>query len=91
MYLTYRHELMKQTPLAPDYAETSMPFHSGNGNGEGAAARRVHKILSFIFVYFDTWLKPLFSRVEKQNLSTIQEYDPYVGSLLRYLQNRRGD
>jgi hypothetical protein len=91
MSLTYRHELMKQTPLAPDYAETSMPFYSGNGKGEGAVAGRVHKILALTSVCFDTWLKPLFSQAERQSLSPIQEYDPYVEGLLRYLQSQRRD
>jgi hypothetical protein len=37
------------------------------------------------------WLKPLFSQAERQNPSPIQEYDPYVEGLLRYLQSRRRD
>ena len=53
MDLTYRHELMKQTPLASDYAETSTPFHSGNGNGEDTVAGRIHKILVLTLVCFD--------------------------------------
>ena len=89
MHVTYRHELMKQDPLAPDYAVTSMLFRSGNGNGEGAVAGRVHKILALAFAYFDRWLKPLFSQAEKQNPSPIQEYDPYVEGLLRLLQSRK--
>ncbi|MCX5817718.1 MAG: hypothetical protein NTX75_16010 [Proteobacteria bacterium] len=90
MHLTYRHELMKQTLLAPDYAETNMPFHSGNGNGEGTVNGRVHNMLALAFV-FDTWLKPLSSRAERQNPSPIQEHDPYVEGLLRYLQSQRRD
>ena len=89
MHLTYRHELIKQTPLAPDYAETNTPFHSGNGNGEETVAGRVHKILVLTLVCFDRWLKPLFSQAARQNLSPIQEYDPYVKGLLRYLQSQR--
>lgn len=86
MHLTYRQELMQQTPLPRDYAETTMLFHSGNGNGEGAVAGRVHKILALALVCFDTWIKPLFSQAERQELSPIQEHDPYVEGLLRYLQ-----
>jgi hypothetical protein len=82
---------MKQTPLAPDYAETSMPFHGGNGNGKGAVAGRVHKILALTFACFDTLLKPLLAQTERHNLSPIQEYDPYVVGLLRYLQSGRRD
>ena len=88
MHLTYRHEVMKQTPLAPDYTETGTPFHSGNGSGEDTLAGRVHKILVLTLVCFDRWLKPLFSQAERQNLSLIQEYDPYVAGLLRYLQSQ---
>ena len=89
MYLTYRSELMKQTPLSPAYAGTNMTFHSGNGNREGTVAGMVHKILALAFVCFDTWLKPLFSQAEMQNASPIQEHDPYVVGLLRYLQSQR--
>lgn len=92
MRFAYRHELIKQTPLAPDYAETSMSFHSGNRNGEGALAAGVHKILVLTFACFETWLKPLFSQgEERQNSSHIHEYDPYVVRLMRYLQSQRRD
>jgi hypothetical protein len=91
MHLTHRHELMKQTSLAPDYAKTDTPFHSGNGNGEDTVAGRVHKILVLTLICFDRWLKPLFSNAERQNLSPIQEYDPYVEGLLRYLQSQKRD
>jgi hypothetical protein len=91
MHLTYRHELMKQTPLALNYAELSTPFHGGNGNGEETVAGRIHKILALTFACFDRWLKPLFSQAEEQNLSPVQEYDPYVEGLLRCLQSQRRD
>jgi hypothetical protein len=86
MHLTYGHKLVKQIPPAPDYDEKYIPFYSGNGNGEGTVACRVHKILALTFLCFDTWLKPLFSEAERQNLSPIQECDPYAEGLLRYLQ-----
>ena len=91
MHLTYRHGLMKQTPSARYYAETSTSFHSGNGNGENAVAGRLHAILALTLACFDTWLKPLFSGAKRQNLSPIQEYDPYVKGLARYLQSHRMD
>ena len=91
MHLTHRHKLMKQTPLSQDYAETSTPFYSGNGSGEDTAAGWVHKILVLTLVCFDRWLRPLFSQPERQNLSPIQEYDPYVAGLLRSLQSQRRD
>ena len=90
MSLTYRHELMKRTPLAPDYAGTNTPFHSRNGKGEDTIAGRVHKILVLTLACFDKWLKPLFSQAEEQKLSPIQEYDPYVEGLLRCLQSQQG-
>lgn len=87
MRFAYRHGLMKQTPLAPDYAETSISFHGENGNREGTVAAGVHKILLLTFACFETWLKPLFSQgEERQNLSPVHEYDPYVVGLMRYLQ-----
>jgi hypothetical protein len=90
MLFAYRHKLMKQTPLAQDYAETSTSFHDGNGSGEGAAAAGVHKILVLTFACFETWLKPLFSQgEERQNPSPIHEYDPCVVGLMRYLQSQR--
>ena len=92
MRFAYRHELMKQTLLASDYAETSMSFHSGNGNREGAVAAGVHKILVLTFACFETWLKPLVSQgEERQDPSPIHEYDPYVVGLMRYLQSQRRD
>ena len=84
----YRYKLMKQTPLVPDYAESSMPFHGGNGNGECTVSGRVHKILTLAFICFDTLIKPLFSQAERQNLSPIEEYDPYVVGLLQCLQSQ---
>jgi hypothetical protein len=91
MHLTYRHELTKQIPLSPSYAETSTPFYSGNGSGEDTAAGRVHKILVLTLICFDRWLKPLFSQAERRNLSPIQERDPYVKGLLRCLESQRRD
>jgi len=88
MHLTSGYELMKSIPLIPDYTETTMPFHGGNGNGEGAVVGRVHKILTLAFICFDAWLKPLFSQAERQNPSPVQDCDPYVEGLLRYLQSR---
>jgi hypothetical protein len=90
MHRTYRYGLMKQNPLVPDYAESSMPFHGGNGNGECSVAGRIHNILTIAFVCLDTWLKPLLSQAERQNLCPVQEYDPYVAGLLRYLRAREG-
>jgi len=91
MHLAHRHELMEQTLLTPDYAEISIPFHGGDGNGGGAVAGMVHNILALASVCFDMWLKPLFSQAEIPIPSPIQEYDPYVEGLLRYLQSRRRD
>jgi hypothetical protein len=91
MHLAYGHELMKQTLPARDYAETSTPFHGGNGNGENAVAGRLSGIIALTLARFDTWLKPLFSKAERQNLSPVQEYDLYVKGLARYLQGRRTD
>lgn len=76
------HELMKQTPLAPDYAEIIMPFHGGNEKVEGAVAAGVHEILVLAFACVEAWLKPLFSQAERQNLRPIQEYDPYLVDLM---------
>jgi len=91
MRVTYRHELTKQISPALNYAETSTPFHGGNGNGEDTVAGRVHKILVLTLACFDKWLKPLVSQAERQSLSPIQEYDPYVQGLLRSLQSQRRD
>lgn len=91
MDLTHRRELTKQAPMAQEYAETSTYFHGGNGDGEDTVAGRVHKILALTLVCFDRWLKPLFLDAESQSLSPIQEHDPYVEGLLRYLQSQRRD
>jgi len=81
----------KQTPMATEYTETSKPFHGENGDGEDTVAGRVHTIFVLALACFDRWLKPLFSNAERQNLSPIQEHDPYVEGLLRYLQSQGRD
>ena len=82
----------KQTPMAPEYAEISTSsLQGGNGDGEGTVAGRVHKIFVLALACFGRWLKPLFSNAERQNLSPIQEHDPYVEGLLRYIQSQRRD
>jgi hypothetical protein len=91
MHPIYRHDLVKQTPLALDYAETNTPFHCGNGNREETIADRIHRILMLALVCFDKWLKPMLSQAEGQTLSPIQERDPYVEGLLRSLQSHRRD
>ncbi len=91
MRLTYRRELMKQTSLARYYAETSKSFYNGNGNGENSLAAGLHGIIRLTFACFAAWVKPLFSRAEPPKLSPIQEYDPYVRGLARYLQGLRMD
>jgi hypothetical protein len=91
MHLAYHHELMKQAPPARHYAETSTSFPSGNGKGENAVSGTLHRILALTLACFDTWLKPLLSGAKRQNLSPIQEYDPYVKGLARYLQSHRMD
>ena len=72
MHPIYRHELTKQVPPAPDYAEMRTPFHNGNGNGEGAIAGKVYEILTLAFTCFDTWLEPLFSQAERRDQSRIE-------------------
>jgi len=89
MHLTYHSPLRKQTLGAPDYAETSMSFHGGDGDREGDVAAEVQEILTLAFVCFEVWLKPLFSQPGRHNLSPIHEYDPYVAGLTRYLQGQR--
>jgi hypothetical protein len=89
MHVTHSHGLMKRTP--PDYVVPNMLFRSANRNGEDALAGRVNKILGLIFAYFDRWVKPFFSQAGKKIPSPIQERDPYVEGLLRYLQSRRRD
>ena len=89
MHVTDRVALIKQNSLAPDYTETSIPFHDGSGKGEGAIADEVHRIIALAFVCLGAWLKPLFSRAGRESLSTIHEYDPYVVGLMRYLQGQR--
>jgi hypothetical protein len=46
-------------------------------------------MIPLAFVCFDTWLKPLFSQVERHNLEPVQECYPYVVGLLGYIQTHR--
>ncbi len=91
MHLNRRHELMKQTPLAPYYAQISTPFHSGDGNREAASAGTLHKISDLALACFNRLLKPLFPSDKMQDPSPIQECDPYLLGLLQYLQGRKRD
>ncbi len=91
MRLIYHYELIKQTPLAGDRAKTTVSFYGGNRNRENAVYGALHKLLALALACFDSWLKPLFGQAERQTLSPIQECDPYVKGLLRYLQGQRMD
>ena len=82
-------ELMRQTSVNGDSSEMISLFHGHEKRSKCALAGRLHRIITLSLLCFNRWLKPLLPRSRNETVSSVQEHDPYLESLLIVLHGQK--
>ena len=89
MKVAQASELIRQTPLSRDSFKVISFFDGDEKRSKRALAESLHRIVTLSLLCFNGWLKPLLVRSRKEPVSSIQEHDPYLESLLIALHGRK--
>ena len=89
MHLGHPSDLIKVPPFSRDHFGAILPFNGQEKRSERAVVEGLHRIISLSLECFNAWLRPLPPRSQKDAVSAVQEYDPYLESLLRALHGHR--
>jgi len=81
-------ELIRQTSFNGDSSEMISFFHGHDKRSKCGLAGSLHRIITLSFLCFNGWLKPVLDRSGKEPVSSVQEHDPYLESLLIALHGR---
>jgi hypothetical protein len=71
--------------MTQDHSEAIVPFNWQEKRSERAVVESFHRIITLSLERFNAWLRPLLPRSRKSAVSSIQDHDPYLESLLRAL------
>lgn len=81
-------ELIRQTPFSTDSSKIISFFDGHERRSKRALAQSLHRIVTLSLLCFNGWLKPLLVHSGKEPVSSVQEHDPYLESLLIALHGR---
>ena len=81
--------LIKAPPLGRDQYGGILPFIGHEKRSERAVAEGLHRIITLSLECWNTWLRPLLPRSRKAEVSSVQDQDPYLESLLRALHSHK--
>lgn len=82
-------ELIRQTPLGRDSCKLISFFDGDETRSKRTLARSLHRIVTLSLLCFNRWLKPVLDRSGKEPVSSVQEHDPYLESLLIALHGQK--
>lgn len=82
-------ELIKQTPVNGDSSKVISFFHGHEKPSKCALAGSLHRIVTVSLLCFNRWLKPVLVHSAKEPVSSVQEHDPYLESLLIALHGQK--
>ena len=82
-------ELIKATPLKEDRTAVISPFDGHERRTKCCLAEDLHRIITLSLECFNAWLSPFLSHSRKETVSSVQDHDPYLESLLRALHGHK--
>ena len=82
-------ELIRQTSVNEDSSELISLFDVHERRSKCNLAGSLHRIITLSLVCFNGWLKPLLVHSRNEQVSSVQEHDPYLESLLIALHGRK--
>ncbi|HME42705.1 MAG TPA: hypothetical protein VKF36_06440 [Syntrophorhabdales bacterium] len=82
-------ELIRQTSVNGDSSEMISFFHGHEKPSKCALAGSLHRIVTLSLLCFNRWLKPLLPCSRNETVSSVQEHDPYLESLLIALHGQK--
>jgi hypothetical protein len=89
MHLGDASDLIKVPLFSRDLSEAVSPFNGQEERSEWAVMKGLHQIITLSLECFNAWLRPLLSRSRKDAVSSVQDHDPYLESLLRALHGHK--
>ena len=89
MHLGDASDLIKVPLFSRDLSEAVSPFNGQEERSECAVMKGLHRIITLSLECFNVWLRPLLPRSRKDAVSSVQDHDPYLESLLRVLHGHK--
>jgi hypothetical protein len=89
MYLGNASDLIKVPLFSRHHSEATSSFNGQEKRSECAVVESLHRIITSSLECFNAWLQPLLSRSRKNAVSSVQDHDPYLESLLRALHGHK--
>jgi hypothetical protein len=89
MHLGHASDLIKAPPFSRDHSGATSPFNGQEKRSECAVVEGLHRIITLSLECFNAWLRPLLPCSRKDAVSSIQDHDPYLESLLRALHGHK--
>ena len=82
-------ELIRQTPLSKGSSKLISFFDRDEKRSKRALAQSLHRIVTLSLLCLNEWLKPLLPCSRNDTVSSVQEHDPYLESLLIALHGHK--
>lgn len=89
MHLGNPSALIKVPSFSRDHFGAPVPFNGQEKRSECTVVEGLHRIITLSFKCFNAWLSPLLPRSRKAAVSSVQDHDPYLESLLRALHGHK--
>jgi hypothetical protein len=82
-------QLIRQTPPSRDRFKVFPVFEGHETRSKCVLAGSLRRIITLSLHCFNGWLKPLLVPSRKEPLSSVQDHDPYLESLLIALHDQK--
>jgi hypothetical protein len=89
MHLGNPSALIKVPSFSRDPFGAPVPFNGREKHPARTVVAGLHRIITLSLECFNAWLSPLLSRSRKAAVSSVQDHDPYLESLLRALHGHK--
>jgi len=89
MHVAQKSESIRQTPFNRNSSEAIPFFHDSERPSQCAVVMSLHVIVTLSLRCFNGWLKPLLPHSQKETVSSVQDRDPYLESLLTTLHRKK--
>jgi len=81
--------LIKVPSFSQDHFVATVPFNGQEKPSANTLVAGLHRIITLSLACFNAWLSPLLPRSRKAAVSSVQDHDPYLESLLRALRSHK--
>ena len=89
MHVGHASDLIKVPLFSRDHSEAVSPFNGQEERSQCAVMEGLHRFITLSLEGFNAWLRPLLPRSRQDAVSSVQDHDPYLESLLRALRTHK--